>query len=50
VARYGSPIFRGAIAYLSLGNFQQAIEDYKMSARLGHKEAQRSLSALNIAW
>jgi tetratricopeptide (TPR) repeat protein len=38
------------IAYEKLGNYQQAIRDYKTAAKLGSKDAQDFLRKLGTDW
>jgi len=38
------------IAYGSLGNYRQAIEDLKTAARLGSENAQKSLRSQGLGW
>lgn len=42
--------YNRGIAYGGLGNHQQAIEDIKIAARLGFKEAQDLLKNEGIGW
>ena len=38
------------IVYGITGNKQQAIDDYKIAAKLGHKKAQDYLKSTGIQW
>lgn len=38
------------LAYNNLGNYQRAIDDYKIAARLGYKRAQEYLRSKGIDW
>ncbi|MDD1778223.1 MAG: hypothetical protein LUQ65_08650 [Candidatus Helarchaeota archaeon] len=42
-------LFRG-IAYLDLGNYQEALEDLKSAARLGNKQTQDYLKSKGVQW
>ena len=42
--------FNRGIAYGKLGNYQQAIKDFKTAARLGNEKAQDYLRSQGIEW
>jgi len=44
------PYYSRGVAYYKLGNTQQAIDNYKIAARIGHKGSQDYLRSKGIEW
>ena len=42
--------FLRGIIFEKMGNYSKAIDDIKVAARLGHKEAQDYLISQGVAW
>jgi len=48
--KYSEAYYKRGLVYDKIDNNEQAIEDYKIAAKLGHKKAQVLLKNMDVAW